>query len=431
VEAFRKFVLDALVEDSAMLTLEVLRRARLNGYQGSKSAMYSLVASVRPRDTRPVVRFEGLPGEFSQHDFGHVDVRFVDGGKKRVHFFASRLKYSRAVAVSLVPDERVESLVRSLIAHLDGFGGIPLLAVFDRPKTIAIHWAKDGQVTQWNPTFAGVVLDLGLGVELCWPRCGNQKGAVENLVRWVKGSFFKPRRFLDMEDLDQQLAEWHQEVNHRLPSRATGVVPAVRLAEEQKRLRSLKVRPEELALRIPVVVGPTAEVNHDTHRYSMPAEAIGFSGTLYLYPDKVRIVAGRFEVVHVRLFEKGAKASLPEHRAELLAAVSGKRGRRYLQRQQLLDVGEAAMLYLTEITHRRPMGWSAEVDSLHALLQRHGPGPLRQAFARAIEEEVYGHEYVRHFLAACEAQGGRENGPARSSSERPPELSGCALGVSP
>jgi hypothetical protein len=31
-----------------------------------------------------VVRFEGLPGEFSQHDFGQVDVRFLDGSTRRV-----------------------------------------------------------------------------------------------------------------------------------------------------------------------------------------------------------------------------------------------------------------------------------------------------------------------------------------------------------
>ena len=35
---------------------------------------YALVAAVRPpRVAPPIVRFEGLPGEFSQHDFGHVD----------------------------------------------------------------------------------------------------------------------------------------------------------------------------------------------------------------------------------------------------------------------------------------------------------------------------------------------------------------------
>jgi hypothetical protein len=58
-------------------------------------------------------------------------------------------------------------------------------------------------VTTWNPTFADVVLQLGVGVELCWPYMAWQKGSIENLVGWVKGSFFKPRRFLDDADLTQ------------------------------------------------------------------------------------------------------------------------------------------------------------------------------------------------------------------------------------
>lgn len=53
--------------------------------------------------------FEGLPGEFSQHDFGQIDVRFLDGSTRRVHSLASRLKYSRWVQVSLVSNEQVET----------------------------------------------------------------------------------------------------------------------------------------------------------------------------------------------------------------------------------------------------------------------------------------------------------------------------------
>ncbi len=90
-----------------MPTQELLRRAKEARYTGHKSAFYAVVAALRPPRATPVVRFEGLPGEFSQHDFGHVDVTFVDGRKKRVHFFASRLKYSRFVAVTLVDNERV------------------------------------------------------------------------------------------------------------------------------------------------------------------------------------------------------------------------------------------------------------------------------------------------------------------------------------
>ncbi|OFV89930.1 MAG: hypothetical protein A3G76_09400 [Acidobacteria bacterium RIFCSPLOWO2_12_FULL_65_11] len=334
-EPFRRFVVELLTAEPEVLSLEVLRRAKLVGYRGGKTALYELVHTVRPVPVRPMVRFEGLPGEFSQHDFGEVDVRWLDATRTRVHFLASRLKYSRWVEVAIVPDEQVETLVRGLVDHFTAFGGVPLLAVFDRPKTVALKWGHDGQVTEWNPIFAGVALDLSLGIEVCWPASPQQKGSVENLVGWVKGSFFKQRRFVDEADLRTQLREWLVEVNTLRPSRATRVIPSVRLAEERPRLRPVKIAPADLALRIPIGVGPTGMVLHDTHRYSMPPEAIGLPGTLYLYRDHVRIGAGRFTARHDRLWEPDAHSTLPEHRAQHVAAVSGKRAKRYLQREHL------------------------------------------------------------------------------------------------
>ena len=374
------------------------RRARGNGYDGGKSALYGLVKELRPYKPRPVVRFEGLPGEFSQHDFGQVLVRFVNGEQRRVHFFASRLKYSRWVQVTIVVDERVESLVRAMLEHFAAWGGLPLLAVFDRPKTIALKWTRDGTVTEWNPVFANVALDLGLGVELCWPNSPEQKGSVENLVRWVKGSFFKPRRFVDYEDMLDQLDAWHDEVNTRRPSRATGVIPAVRLEEERPRLRPLKVAPDHLALRIPISVGPTGYVLHDTHPYSMPPDSIGLPGTLYLYRERVRIIAGRFEATHRRLFSPGEKSTLPEHRAARVASVSGKRAKRYLQREHLIGLGGGALAYLTELVHRRPRVWIRDIDRLHEMLAVYGDEAMRIAFTRGLESNVFGFEYVAHFL---------------------------------
>jgi hypothetical protein len=317
-----------------------------------------------------------------------------------VHFFASRLKYSRHAHVTLVDDERVESLVRSLVGDFAEWGGVPLLAVFDRPKTVALSWAKDGTVTEWNATFGEVMLELGVGTEVCWPARGNQKGSVENLVGWVKGSFFKVRRFWDEQDLREQLAAWHVEVNTQLPCRATGIVPAVRLAEEQARLRPLKVAPNDLALRIPIHVGPTATVLHDTHVYSMPPEAIGINGTLFLYPDRVRIVAGRHESLHPRLWKPRERSILPNHRALMIAAVSGKRAKRYQKRQHLLEIGQPALDYITEIVHRRPRAWIGDIERLHDLLQQHGPDALLCAFTRALEHQTFGSEYVSHFLTA-------------------------------
>jgi transposase len=397
-DEYRDVLVAALTEEPTLRSVELLHRARQVGYTGGKSAIYALAQTLRLRVVTPLVRFEGLPGEFSQHDFGEVRVHYQNGTEEIVHFFASRLKYSRWAEVTLVDDEQVESLVRALVDHVDAFGGVPLVAVFDRPKTVALKWGRDGVVTEWNATFAGVALDLGLGVEVCWPYRPQEKGSVENLVGWVKGSFFKQRRFLDRADLAQQLRDWLLETNTIRPSRATGMPPAARIAEERARLRPLKIAPDTLALRIPVSVSPMGVVMHDGHPYSMPPDAIGLPGTLYLFRERVRIVAGRFSAEHARKFQPGDGSILAEHRAERVAAVSGKRARRYLQRQHLLDLGAAALAYLTELTHRRPQTWIHDIERLHDLLQTHGDAALRAAFERGLAEQGIGGEYIAHYL---------------------------------
>src|SRR5262245_46256304 len=320
VEAFRELVAGILQKEPDLLTVEVLHRARQAGYTGGKSALYDLAASLRPISTAPVVRFEGLPAEFSQHDFGSVAVRYLSGTTEKVHFFASKLKYSRWSHVAIVPDEKIESLVRSLLSSFESFGGVPLVAVFDNPKTIVL--GRVGERIEWNPTFGQVALDYRFAPELCAPRRANQKGAVENLVGWVKRSFFKVRRFHDRADLEEQLRQWHHEVNNERPSRATSLIPVARIEEERKRLRPLCIPPADYALRFAVMVGPTGVVEFQKIRYSMPPESIGFPATLFLYQDRVRIVARKYEVEHPRYPQAGNTSFLPEHRAAMLASVS-------------------------------------------------------------------------------------------------------------
>jgi hypothetical protein len=120
---------------------------------------------------------------------------------------------------------------------------------------------------------------------------------------------------------------------------------------------------------------------------------------LYLYRDRVRIVAGRFEVTHERKFQPGEGSILPEHRAQHVAAVCGRRAKRYLQREHLLKLGPEALAYLTELTHRRPQVWLRDIDRLHRLLATYGDDALRAAFARGVAEQAIGAEYIAHFLA--------------------------------
>jgi transposase len=331
VEPFRELVRKVLEDEPRLLSVEIFRRVKLKGYRGQKSAMYAMIHELRPTQSDLVTRFEGLPGEFTQHDFGEVKVRYLDGTLEKVLFFASRLKYSRWAQVSVVPNQKAETLVRTTCEHFASIGGIPLMAVFDRPKTVALEWKKDGTITKYNPIFAQAMIDMGVTPEVCWPYAPRQKGSVENLVGWVKGSFFKVRRFQDHADLEAQLVAWHYEVNVERPSRATGVPPAARMEADLARMRPLKVQPGELAVRRPVHVGPTAMVSLDGSQYSMPPEAASFSGTAFLYPTRVFFEAGRFTAEHPRATQPGTRSILPEHRAARLAKVSGHRGKQYLK----------------------------------------------------------------------------------------------------
>ena len=403
-ELYRALILELLEKEPHLMSLEVLRRCRDRGYRGGKTAMYGLIAQIRPSSADFQMRFEGVPGEFSQHDFGQVELRFLDGSRKLVRFFASRLKWSRWVQVSLVDDERAETLVRTLLDHFVAWGGVPLCCVFDRPKTVALSWKQNGVVTEWNPVFAYAAMEIGFTAEVCWPHSPNQKGTVENLVKWVKGSFFKQRRFHDLQDLERQLTEWLEEVNCQRSSRATDVIPAQRLAQEQQRLRAPKVQPAELALRIPISVGITGYVIHDTHPYSMPPQTAGLPGTLYLFRDRVLIVAGRHRAEHERLHSRKQQSTLPEHRAAQLAAISGKRGKRYLKRQHLFDTGEAAVRFLTEVVHGNPFKWIDDVDRLHDLLQDHGADSMNRAFRAAVDVGRFDVLYVAQCLRSSTEQ---------------------------
>ena len=337
VQRFRKFVAAVLQEEPALRSVEVLRRARGQGYTGGKTAFYAVVAEARPKEVRPLVRFEGLPGEFSQHDFGQVDVTYLGGVIRRIRFFASRLKYTRTVRVSLVLDETVETLVRTLADHLHSWGGAPLMCVFDRPKTVALKWRRDGVVTEWNPTFAYVALELGIGVEVCWPYRAQEKGSVENLVGFREG-------------LVLQAAS--------LPGRGGSAPAARRLAAGGQRRAALPGdagdpgrppgrggAPAAPAQSRPSGSGAPHTGLRRTHgnghpRHASVLDAAGGDRESRARCTSTATGCASWPAVHARQFIRGEGATLPAHRTALVAAVSGKRGKRDLKRQLLLDLGE-------------------------------------------------------------------------------------------
>jgi len=63
-EPFRSRLVEVLTQEPDLLSVEVLRRAKLAGYTGGKTALCELIRTLRPRTVRSLVHFEGLPESF-------------------------------------------------------------------------------------------------------------------------------------------------------------------------------------------------------------------------------------------------------------------------------------------------------------------------------------------------------------------------------
>jgi transposase InsO family protein len=177
------------------------------------------------------------------------------------------------------------------------------------------------------------------------------------------------------------------------------------------------VLPEKLALRIPAVVGPTAEVTFEGQPYSMPPEATHVAGTIFLYEDRLHIVAGRFEAWHRRRREGDPPAPLPEHRAAKIAAVHGKRAKLYEKRQQVLNLGPDALALLTEIVHREPRLANRRVEELYGLLEQRGDDTMREAIGRAVRAGHLSVSGVKRALSTLGARRREGAGPRAGAAQ--------------
>lgn len=397
VAPYEPLISEWLAEDPRLSGVAILQRLRGEDppYKGGKSAVYSAVKRLRKSAPKKgTVRFEAVPGEFSQHDFGTVWVRYADGSREKLKFFASRLKYSRLIRVRVVPDETVESVCQGVADAFRYFGGHPLIAVFDNPKTIVK--ARDGEKVTWNPTFAEFSCECGFVPRACWPRRPNEKGSVENLVGFVKSSFFKVHRFADRAALIEGLEQWHVWANDERVCRATNETPRARHLLEERRLKTPGIDPEGFRLKYSRQVRTDGFCEFKGLRYFAGLDLVGQVATLHVGEEDVRVyVSGQLLATHPRVPVNRKYAITREQRPQLLEKPGA---RPYAKRQLLMDLCPAAEWVLTEIRHRRPQSWVEEVNTLYALLEDQGDARLRGAFIRAAKESVAGAEYVQAIL---------------------------------
>src|SRR5438552_1454836 len=191
--------------------LELARADATTPYTASAASWYRFVAGlkrVRAAAAAPVIRFEGLAGEFLQVDWGEAWVPLGTEVVRRV-FLAARLKYSRTLAVRWTRRMTLEPLLRGLLAIAEELGGVPWAWVFDNMKTVTLGRVEGNQYAV--PTgHLGQAVDVRLlatdvvlsrdGVELArHARCTGRNERRRDPAHYAEALRHRPRARLVLE----------------------------------------------------------------------------------------------------------------------------------------------------------------------------------------------------------------------------------------
>jgi transposase len=426
-------VFDAQLQEWLDQNLPVIRMFELaradtdHPYTGSETAFYDYVRKVRRARQYPpqnvAIRFEGMPGEYLQIDWGEVrDMALTNAGQTHTrYFFAARLKYSRFMFVRFAHEMQEETLLRLLIECFQTIGGVPWVVVTDNMKTAVLGRDASNQPI-WNPAYQKLAAEFKFLPEACAPASGNQKGAVESLVKFVKGHFLPGRSFHDDADLAEQCQQWLLQVNTERESDATGEIPLARLAEEQRKFGELPVCAADYGLFDCVVVSRESMVSIESNRYSVPVHLVGRALTARIHREHIKLFAdSELVAMHARASE-GAQERIvnPAHFEE--AFTRKPRARIMVYRDWLCGLSASSMGYVRDLCQKRRSEMTQQISQLYDLAQQQPRADFVTALELAAEQQMYGAEYIQAILAV----------PSRSaplSSAR--EASACSLSFGP
>lgn len=389
---------------SVQRMLEEARQHPEHPYTGSPAAFYDYVRPLKQarkgRPSQVPISFGGLPGELLQIDWGEVR-RFPftrdDLARQTRYFFAARLKYSRWMWVRFTTEMREETLLRCLIAVFVALRGVPWVVTTDNMKTVVLGRDHANQPI-WHPAYAKCAAEFGFHPDACDPGAANQKGSVENLVKFVKQNFLLGRTFRDDAHLAEEATLWLHRVNVERPSDATEHPPASLLPEEQLQFGPLPTAAHDYGFFDTVKVSRESLVAIATNRYSVPAHLVGMLLTARIHPTRIALYLGDTLVAsHPRQRGRNVRVVIPEHYEAVFA--HKPRARVMAYRDWLVQLSPLAASYVSQLCRKRYEAMEPQILALYRLVQEVGVSEFLAALELAHDQQTYGAEYVQTILA--------------------------------
>ena len=266
------------------------------GFTGGCSTVRRAVAQLRQSIPEVFIPLTAAPGEQVQIDFGHAQVT-IAGVLTKACLFCMRLKYSLVPYVVAFPTERLEAFLEGHVRGFAYLGGVPRTGLYDNAKT-QVTKILEGPEREEHEWFSSLRSHYLCDSHFCRPRHGNEKGTVENLVKYVRSRALVPvPEYEDWEEFNAKLLSWCEKEKKK---------HYVRWEEEQRALNPLPVKPFCAAKPLAVKVSSYSLITVDRNRYSVPTEYVGQNLVAKMYVDHIEVLS-RNQIIasHTRTYGRG------------------------------------------------------------------------------------------------------------------------------
>ena len=293
------------------------------GFAGSERRIREVVAELRqkPKESYLPLGFE--PGEMGQMDWIEDMRAEIAGEMCLVQVFGMVLNHSGDLYFEGFLRATQEAFFQGHAHSFESFGGVPHTVTYDNLKA-AVQKVLQGKNRQENERFVAFRSAYLFDSRFCQPAKGNEKGRIENMVKFVERNLFTPvPRVASLQELNALLRERCLAYRQRVQARQTQSV-GERLETERPLLLPLPVRPPECCRIVTVKVDKTSLVQFETNRYSVPSEYAYRILWLKAFVDRVDITDQEKVIAsHPRLPGKYGESIRFEHYRKVLERKPG------------------------------------------------------------------------------------------------------------
>lgn len=395
LDPFREEINRLLAIDAKAPATVILQRIAPQGFDGGITILKDYLHTLRGhfKNKEAFIRFESLPGEQCQVDWGHFGSIAYGETTRKLYCLAVLECHSRLLYLEFTHSQRQETLHRCLLNAFRFFNGTPKELVTDNMLTAVIE--RVGPLIRFNEAFLDFLRPFAIVPRACNPQSPHEKGKAEKgAIHYIRHNFWPLRSFTDLFDLQPQADHWRDTIANLRIHGTTGQRPIERF--QAQALRPLPEFLPDCRDTAPAKVYSDFSIRFDANTYTVPPWAIGKQVIVKADPRTLCVyLKDKVIATHSRSYKRKERIELPAHKEAAL-----KQKRKLWKSdlvQAFISLGEEAKTYLEHLsdTHE-PL--KKNLEKLLALKDEYGPYALIEAIKKASTHHAYGAHYIENIL---------------------------------